>query len=77
MVKPLPDILGCPKCGRSVRINQKRCPGCGLAIKVIRLSVDRDGRKVIVRRVVAIDPSFEIPEEPIEVSNPEAVDEEE
>lgn len=73
----IPDILGCPKCDRSLRGSQKKCPGCGLAIKVIRLSVDRDGKKVIIQKVVAIDPNFELPDDPIPVSNPQAYADEE
>jgi ribosomal protein L37E len=53
---PLPELIGCPHCGKSLHVRPKSCPGCGYAIRAYRVRVTIGDRANVVERVVAIKP---------------------
>jgi len=52
----LPDVVGCPNCGTSLRVRPANCPGCGFAIRAYRVRVTIGDRVKVHERVVAIPP---------------------
>ncbi len=64
----LPDVLGCPRCGHSVRKTAGNSPGCGWRLTVVRFATDgREHERLIVT-------SPEDPAPPPVVNHPDPFD---
>lgn len=47
-----PDIQGCPRCHKTLRPNVRRCPGCGLKLKTLKIELAFGGRPIVVERLI-------------------------
>jgi len=50
-----PDIQGCPRCNMSLRPTTRRCHGCGLELRPIRIELAIGDHPIVVERLIPDD----------------------